>query len=237
MPEIDSQDYHDFVIKDGKFIGEFEQMYQKIDDPWGTIQNVHSLKNDLLLCLIAHLSSRSEITRAFHAGCALGALTARVRDTLGRGVEIYGCDISKTAIRKAAAQHSGIHFFVHDLSLIEDMPFSPGFFDLILMAETMWYVLPWLDKIFRGFRVLLRPGGHLVIQQYFLQPGEQTYGNEIVEKPEDLLRFVVKAGFEVQHQIHLNPVQNHCYLVWATGGVRDRSRSDARCAQERSRER
>lgn len=32
---IDSTDYHDYVIKEGKLIGEFEQMYQKSDGvPW-----------------------------------------------------------------------------------------------------------------------------------------------------------------------------------------------------------
>ncbi len=26
--------YQDYVIKDGKFIGRFEEMYQKFEDPW-----------------------------------------------------------------------------------------------------------------------------------------------------------------------------------------------------------
>ena len=26
--------YQDLVIKDGKFVGEFEKMYQEFDDPW-----------------------------------------------------------------------------------------------------------------------------------------------------------------------------------------------------------
>ena len=26
--------YQDFVIKDGKFVGEFEKMYQQFEDPW-----------------------------------------------------------------------------------------------------------------------------------------------------------------------------------------------------------
>ena len=28
------QRYQDYVIKDGKFVGEFEQMYKDFDDPW-----------------------------------------------------------------------------------------------------------------------------------------------------------------------------------------------------------
>lgn len=26
--------YHDYVIKDGQFIGEFNEMYRAFDDPW-----------------------------------------------------------------------------------------------------------------------------------------------------------------------------------------------------------
>ena len=26
--------YQDFVIKDGEFVGEFEEMYQQVEDPW-----------------------------------------------------------------------------------------------------------------------------------------------------------------------------------------------------------
>ena len=32
--------YQDFVIKDGKFIGEFEKMYQNFDDPWNQKKKV-----------------------------------------------------------------------------------------------------------------------------------------------------------------------------------------------------
>jgi SAM-dependent methyltransferase len=216
MPEIRSQDYHDYYIKDGKFIGEFEQMYQNIDDPWGTVEHVGWLKNDLLLALLSHIASGSTVEKVLHAGCALGALTARVHQTLGMGTQVWGCDISPTAINKSAAQHPGINFFAHDLSQIERAPFPAGFFDLILMAETMWYVLPWLDKIFQGFHTMLRPGGHLVMQQYFLQPGQQSYGNEIVETPDDLIKFIVKAGFKVLHRVDVDAFENHTLLFWAS---------------------
>ena len=31
--------YKDFIIKDGKFIGKFEEMYKKFDDPWLLLKN------------------------------------------------------------------------------------------------------------------------------------------------------------------------------------------------------
>lgn len=35
--------YHDFVIKDGVFVGKFEEMYKSFDDPWG--QKVDVIQN------------------------------------------------------------------------------------------------------------------------------------------------------------------------------------------------
>ena len=31
---MSSNDYHKYVIKDGKFIGDFETMHQNCEDPW-----------------------------------------------------------------------------------------------------------------------------------------------------------------------------------------------------------
>lgn len=38
--------YQDYVIKDGKFVGEFEKMYQDCDNPW------HQLKKRKILILM-----------------------------------------------------------------------------------------------------------------------------------------------------------------------------------------
>lgn len=32
------KDYHDYVIKDGKLIGEFDKMYEDCDNPWFQIE-------------------------------------------------------------------------------------------------------------------------------------------------------------------------------------------------------
>lgn len=37
--------YQDYVIRDGKFVGKFEEMYQKFDDPWH--QNENGMFNNL----------------------------------------------------------------------------------------------------------------------------------------------------------------------------------------------
>jgi hypothetical protein len=31
--------YSDFVIRNGRFVGKFEEMYQKFSDPWNCLKN------------------------------------------------------------------------------------------------------------------------------------------------------------------------------------------------------
>jgi len=215
MRPIESDRYQDYVIKDGEFIGAFEQMYQKFEDPWGSVKHVHSLKNDLLLALVSRV--KGECHKVLHAGCGLGALSGRLRQTLSAEAEVWACDISETAVHKARAAHPGVHFFVHDLAEVDRLPeHVPGPVDAVLMAETIWYILPHLEVILKGFHRLIRPGGHLFIQQYFLQPGRQTYGKGRVEKPEDLCRFIVQAGFKPHHALYLDPLSLHVFMGWYT---------------------
>ena len=200
MPVIRSSDYHDYVIKDGRFIGEFEQMYQHVQDPWRCVEQADAFKNQLLLGAIRHVES--DVKRALDIGCGLGALTKRLRQALP-GAEWHACDVSSTAVEQASQEDRSVRFFVHDLSRPAPLPFKPGSLDLVTMAEVMWYVLPYLSGIFARLHRALRPGGHLMVLQYFMPPDEQQYGREIVSSPTDLLRFVRQAWFEVRHEVYV----------------------------------
>lgn len=212
---INSSDYHDYVIKNGKFIGKFEQMYQNIEDPWYSVKNVNSLDNNLFLTLVKHSTPLSG--RVLDVGCGLGALTARLREQLPKA-EIHACDMSETAIEKASKRYVGISFFTHDLSRIESMPFEAASFDVITAAQIIWYILPSLPKIMSGFHRLLRDGGHLVVLQYFLHPDEQKYGKEIIETPEDLIHLVTAAGFHTEKEIYINRCRPQNLLLLAVKG-------------------
>jgi SAM-dependent methyltransferase len=200
MAEISSTDYHDYVIKDGRFIGEFEQMYRNVPDPWRCVAEAHSFKNDLLLGALAHV--RGGIRRALDVGCGLGALTARLQAAAPEA-EWHACDVSPSAIDRARSAAPGVRFFVQDLARAGEMPFPSGSLDAITMAEVVWYILPCLSEVLATFHELLRPGGHLLLLQFFLPPEDQKYGKQIVAGPDDLLRLIRGAGFEVAHEVYL----------------------------------
>ncbi len=199
--------YQDYVIKDGQFVGRFEDMYRDCPDPWHCTEQADSWKNHLLLGAVHSLRG---VRDALDVGCGQGALTRRLRESCPLA-HWRGCDVSPTALEKAPA---GVEYFVHDL-LTGPLPMADGSLDLITMAEVMWYLLPRLEAILADFRRVLRPGGRLLILQYFLTPEEQGYGKEWVSEPSHLLAFLTRAGFTIEQEAYLGLQPPHDLLVLA----------------------
>ena len=224
-----SSDYHDYVFKDGELVGEFEQMYRHVDDPWHCRDQVDSLDNALLLALVRH--SVSQPARVLDLGCGLGALTARILNELPGG-EIHACDVSPTAIAKAGARYPGIRFFVHDLRGDGKLPFPSGSLDVVTMAQLVWYILPELNAVLRDVYALLRARGRLAVLQYFPHPDEQKYGRELLGSPAELVARVSAAGFEIQREVYINRTRPQNLLLGATK-VGDETERTRTCLPER----
>lgn len=213
MSKIKSKDYHDYFIKDGRFIGEFEAMYQNVADPWHIEALGRRLDMDAALMLLRQTGESFD--RILDVGCGKGFFSNLLLEaTNGR---IYAFDVSETAIRHARHDYPDerLEFFAHDLNRIETLPHSKNGFDLIVMAQTVWCVLPGLNNTFQIFREFLEPGGSLLVSQHFLQPGQQKYGAEILSTPMDLCRIIEAAGFDVKATIETNRFTNHHLALWA----------------------
>ncbi|MGH9309069.1 MAG: class I SAM-dependent methyltransferase [Vicinamibacterales bacterium] len=212
MSVINSPDYHDYFIKDGRFIGEFEQMYRNVEDPWLCAGKSHSLYNDLLLALVSHVAPPEGVI--LEAGCGLGALAARIKESLPKA-SVKACDVSPTAVEKARAQHPGIDFFVQDLTRLQDAPVPAGSLDLVTLAQVLWCVLPSAPDIMREIFRLLKPQGSLLVLQQFYGADEQKYGRGIIEDPADFLTMVRAAGFAIEQEIYVNRERPLNLLAWA----------------------
>lgn len=203
-----SKDYHDYVIKDGKFIGRFEEMYQNIDDPWRH-GDATGISYDLVLYLLKRYKVCVNGGKILDIGCGKGAFTARLKKRLPKA-KILAVDIAPTAIRKAKEKYGklGIDFQVMDIQR-EYKKFSERF-NLIIMLDIMWYILPNFEKIVNYLKKNLGKGGYLLISQTFYQPGEQKYGNEIVSSLEDMISLI---KYRVVEMIEINRLKNHSAIA------------------------
>lgn len=62
--------YQDYVIKDGKLVGEFEQMYQDFEDPWQQSEReMFASEKAVCVNLIKSLSCSSVV----ELGCGFGS--------------------------------------------------------------------------------------------------------------------------------------------------------------------
>ncbi len=153
--------------------GDFESMYADIADPWDCNANVDSLPNDLLLALLKRFGP---VKRLLDVGCGAGALTDRLHRELTRPTEgdseFIGCDISATAVRRAAADYGGPELRFRQGDCTNALA-GEGPFDVIVMSEILWYVLAQIDQLLQQIAALLTNDGVCAVRQYF--PDQQMF--------------------------------------------------------------
>ncbi len=175
-----SDDYHDYFLQDGKFIGAFEEMYRDCPDPWYQDSSV-IVEEEIALSLLKKYSYR----RILDLGCGKGRFT----NTLQRATEtdVTAVDISPTAIGIAKSRYPQISFLPASAA---GLPFADASFDLVVSCHMLWCVMPQLQSVFEEVRRVLKPGGHYLILTKYYNPGEQKFATEIMTCPEDLIRIL-----------------------------------------------
>ena len=171
--------YQDYVIRDGKLIGEFEQMYADFEDPWE--QSTREEKSiEKLIGL--HLLAKNKHTRPLEYGCGLGHYTQRLFEVCCNG---GGVDISTTAIMKAKTKYPSPQFFVGDLldkAILQE--FKP---DCLLMMEITWYILEKLADFKKIIKEYPGLGFYHTLMTY--KEDEQRYGREYFTNLNQILEF------------------------------------------------
>jgi SAM-dependent methyltransferase len=159
--------YQDLVIKDGRFIGRFEEMYQQFADPWCLADAMRTSyrKWDSVITM-RHFGIQSIV----EFGCGLGFYTSILAQ---EGFRVIGIDVSQTAIAKAQARFPELSFrcdVVANLARYND-------YDAVLFADITWYILPELDDLFAEMRRAW--SGKLFVHNLVFYKGQaQRYGRE-----------------------------------------------------------
>ena len=177
----------DIFKDDGKggleFIGDFEGLYARCDDPWGqggTREDIASYyrfsRHRLAMSLTEHVG-RSDGCR-LEIGCGHGHAMNAVAKAIGG--TWTGIDISMTAVEQARKLYHEHRFFVSDIR--DGLPFPPssvGKFDVVILSQILWYILDGLDTAMANCIRMAKMGGLIVVSQAFLR--EQMYGRDLID--------------------------------------------------------
>ena len=185
-------DYHDYVIKDGRLVGNFEKMYQECDDPWNQSKDlVASYSKMSCICSLANLKLKDVL----EVGCGFGYYTDLMSRMLP-DTTITGLDISKTAVEKARSLFPKIQFLKGNISGNDFQWGGVYRYDGMIFAEVMWFLLKDFDMIRRRLRENFS-GKYLLINQTFYYEGQQ-YGQDSFTTQDEMIDYV---AFPVVYKI------------------------------------
>lgn len=153
-----------FIIKEGKFIRDFEGMYQHLHDPWQQKETSGSdLMNNAAFYFLSELIKKEGIRLKdiLDIGCALGYYAPRLLSLPDSKESFYvGTDVSSTVIAKADCSpslKSRVRFVPDDIRVLNDAFRSK--FDLIFSAKTLYYVAPEIDRVLENVESYLSSNG------------------------------------------------------------------------------
>ena len=168
-PHAGVKRYQDYVIKDGKLIGQFEEMYRQVENPWhqaSTEYNANSYSRVATMLTIR----RNKISSVVEFGCGLGYYTNLIHTNLH--IKVKGVDISETAIEKAKRLWPDLEFSIDEARNVGRY----SKFEAVLLAEITWYILPDFDYILKEMKKHL--AGKYLLHNLVFYKGRQQYGNE-----------------------------------------------------------
>lgn len=197
-----SSDYHDYVIKDGKLIAEFELMYQKSKEtPWHQDSTAHSLFTDIDIAIINSFFRRWKPVNCSHLnmldlGCGLGYTTERLRSELVAPVKSkwFGFDISPTAVEKASHMFPKVEYHAVDILDKKINSKYKNKFDFIYIKDIIWYVCDKIDLVVENLKYMLssQNGGGIIYILQFFPDKEEFYGKDVFPSEYEAMRYFSK---------------------------------------------
>lgn len=174
-----SNNYHDYVIKDGKFIGAFDQMYQDCDNPWP--EDEKDLEENPVSSYLPKLIQKFGFKKVFSVGLGKGLHANWLQKNIP-GLSIEGCEISKVAVEHCKKNYPKIKVHCIDIKGFCSQTWD---FDLIIFREILWYILPDWDRLILDLKNRYK-GRHIVLEITCYD--KQSYGKEYFDGPEDIIR-------------------------------------------------
>ncbi len=183
------KNYQDYVISNGKLVGDFEGMYENFDDPWhqSAQDHIFDSRRQIAINYCNRLRSKYGVSKVVELGCGFGHLTESLRKN---GFDALGTDISKTAIKKASNLYPESRFKQLSFNDFDNLfSLKPS---ILIMAEITWYILDDLDQFLVRLNEYAKQSQEPVLLIHLLatyEPGVQKYGADKFTNLEEIIKY------------------------------------------------
>lgn len=183
--------YQDYVIRDGRFIGRFEEMYRESTEiPWHQDQTVRAIFSDITVAIIRKCKPESLLD----VGCGLGFMAERLRTEIPSLARVVGLDVSETAIVKAATMFPEIEFRAGTIGA----DLGGERFDVVVSKDVLWYVL---DDLPAYLSALVNKSKRWVYIGQSFPERRPFLGEDIFPNAEALFRFISDQSCRIEYSV------------------------------------
>jgi SAM-dependent methyltransferase len=181
------EDYHDYVFKNGRFVGAFDDMYRHAKGvPWDQDKRCNDWYAEVGLLMLRDSGPFDSI---LEMGCGLGYYTAKLRRyALREGGVLHAFDVSEAAIAKAREVDPQTEFWVDDVTRAGFTPRRQ--YDLVVIRDVFWYIFEHMEQVVSNLAKCVRPGGMLYVCQSFPALDRPFVGKDVLPSPDALIAFL-----------------------------------------------
>ncbi len=183
--------YNSFIIKNNKFIDNYDEMYQKSTDvPWQQDQISNLLDVKMFRYKLANYFQQEniKINGMCELGCGLGFFLDYISILANKS---YGIDVSTTAIRKATKTFPKIKFGCFDIrrKIKSENIFDKTSFDMTVERGTLWYVIEEYEMFIEN--MITMSNKYICFHQNFRHLKNKYFiGHEIFPTPASFVNYL-----------------------------------------------
>ena len=184
--ELKKEEYQNSVIADGKLIADWDDLYNKFNDPWDQSKDyqVNSASRILIRHYCEVLRQEYKVVKTLELGCGLAYLT---EDLHKRKFTARGTDISQSCVQKALARNEDLDLHTSPWNDKQHLiAFEP---DVIIMSQLTWYILDELDDFLKLITGKRKKEIFLVHSLATYEDGVQEYGKEYFTNLDGILKY------------------------------------------------